>query len=78
MHVTTWVASQPALDRGVFVCGIVVGDQMQGLALWGLAVNQEQERQSFLMPMAREAHGDDRALRDMQGDKKGVVVPCRL
>ncbi len=71
MHVNTWVACQPPLDRGVFMRGVIVSDQMHRLALGDLAINQTQEAQPFLMPMARQARGDDRALRDMQGGKEG-------
>ena len=70
------MARQPPLDRGVFVRGIVVGDQRQGVALGDLAINQTQDRQPFLVPMARQARGDDRALRDMQGGKEcGGAMP---
>lgn len=70
MHVDARVAHQPPLDRGVFVCGIVVSDQMQGLARGDLAINQTQERQPFLVPMARPAGGDDRAFGNIQGGKE--------
>ncbi len=40
VHVDAWVPGQPPLDRGVFVGGIVVGDQMQGLVLRNLPINQ--------------------------------------
>ena len=70
MHVDARVARQPPLDRGVFVRGIVVGDQMQGLALGDLAINQPKKLQPFLVPMARQAGGDKGALRDMQGGKE--------
>ena len=71
MHVDARVARQPPLDRGMFVRGIVIGNQMQGLALGDLAINQTKECQPFLVTMAWQARGDDRALRDMQGGKEG-------
>ena len=40
VHVDAWVSYQPPLDRGVFVGGIVVGDQMQGFVLRNLPINQ--------------------------------------
>ena len=70
MHVDARVARQPPLDRGMFVRGIVVGDQVQGLALGNLTINQTKEPQPFLVPMARQAGGDDGALRDIQGGKE--------
>ena len=33
VHVDARVAREPSLNRGMFVCGVVVGNQMQGLAL---------------------------------------------
>jgi len=35
VHVHTRVARQPPLNRGVFVRGVIVGDQMQGFAPGG-------------------------------------------
>ena len=35
-----WVPYQPPLDRGVFVGGIVVDDQMQGVGLRNLPINE--------------------------------------
>ena len=70
VHVDARVVREPPLYRGVFVRGVVIGDQMQGLALWGLAINQTQERQPFLVPMPRQAGGDEGTLGDIQGGKK--------
>ncbi len=53
VHVHPRVACQPPLDRRVCVRGIVIGDQMQGLALGDLAINQTKKPQPILMPMAR-------------------------
>ena len=39
MHVDARVAPQPPLDRGVFMRGVIVGDQMQGLVLGDLTIN---------------------------------------
>jgi len=61
------VARESPLNCGVFVRGVIVGDQMQGLTLGDLAINQTQERQPFLVPMPRQAGGEDGALRDMEG-----------
>ena len=64
------VAVQPPLDRGVFMRGVIVGDQMQGLALGDLPINYTEEPQPFLVPMAWQAGGDDGALGDIQGGKE--------
>ena len=40
VHVDAGVPCQPPLDRGVFVGGIVSGDQMQGFVLRNLLINQ--------------------------------------
>ena len=81
MHLDARVACQPPLDHGVLVRGVVVGDQMQGLALGDLAIKQTQERQPFLVPMPRQAGGEDGALRDIEGGEErggpmALVVVC--
>ena len=70
MHVHTWVAREPPLNHGVFVRGVIVGDQMQGLVLGHAVINQTQEFQPFLVPMPRCAGGEDGALGDIQGGKE--------
>ena len=70
VHVNTRVARQPRLNRGVFVHGVIVGDQMDGLALGDLAINQTKEPQPFLVPMARQAGGDKGACGDIEGGKE--------
>ena len=70
MHVDARVAPQPPLDRRVCVRGVIVGDQMQGLALGDLAINQTKKSQPFLVPMAWQTRRDDRALGDIQGGKE--------
>ena len=45
MHVEPGVLGQPRLHRRVLVGGIVVGNQVQGLALGRLAVDLAQELQ---------------------------------
>ena len=70
VHVDARVAREPPLNRGVFVRGVVVGDQMQGLALGDLAINQTKERQPFLVPMPRQTGGEDGALRDIEGGEE--------
>lgn len=70
MHVYARVAVQPPLDRGMFVGGVVVGDQMHGFVPGDLAINQTEKPQPFLVPMAWLARGDDRALGHIQGGEQ--------
>jgi hypothetical protein len=62
---------QPPLHRGVFLRGVVVGEQMQGRARGKWTINQTQERQPSLGPMARQAGGEKGALGHSQGGKEG-------
>lgn len=68
VHVDARVAREPSLNRGVFVCGVVVGDQMQGLALGNVVINQTQEPQPLLASMAWQAGGEEGALGRQQGN----------
>ena len=52
MHVDARVTCEPSLNRGMGMCGIMVRDQVEGLALRNLAINQTKEPQPFLMSMA--------------------------
>ncbi len=76
VHVDARVAREPSLNRGVFVRGVVVGDQMQGLALGNVVINQTQEPQPFLMPMPRQAGGEDGASATLRAAKSVVVPWC--
>src|SRR5229473_6574810 len=58
VHVEARMAGQPLLDLGVFVCGIVIRDQMDLLACRGDVVNHAQEFQPLLMPVSVVAHAD--------------------
>ena len=76
------VAGEPQLNRGMFVRGVVVGDQMPGLTLGDLAINQTKDRQPFLVPRPRQAGGADGALRDIEGGEerggaRARVVVCQ-
>ena len=70
VHVHTRVARQPPLNHGVFVRGVIVGDQMQGLALGNLPDQSDEEPQPFLVPMPRQAGGEEGALRDIEGGEE--------
>ena len=50
--------------------GVIVGDQMQGLVLGNVAINQAKEPQPFLVSMARQAGGDEGAFGDIEGGKE--------
>jgi hypothetical protein len=50
--------------------GVIVGDQMQGRALGNLAVNETEEPEPFLGPVARQIGGEERALGHIQGGKE--------
>lgn len=49
---------EPALDFGMFMCGVVVGDQMDLSVLRSRLIDQSQKPQPFLMPMALLAEAD--------------------
>ena len=73
------VAREPPLHRGVFVRGVVVGDQMQGRARGDLAIKQTQERQPFLGPMPWQAGGEEGARRDIAGgEERGGGAMARV
>ena len=64
------VPRQPPLDRGGCRRRVRVGEPRQGLALGDRMINQTTEPQPFLRPRARQAGGEEGALRDMQGGKE--------
>ena len=55
MHVEAGILGQPGLNVGMFVGGVVVGDQVQWLVLGGLSVDPAQERQPLDMGVVRLA-----------------------
>ena len=71
MQVEPRMPLEPPLHLGVLVGGIIVGDEMQGLVLWRLVINQPQELQPFRVAMVRETRGDDFPFSDIQGRKQG-------
>ena len=76
MNVEARVASQPALDLGMFVGGVVVYDQMQFLLRWSLFVNQTQELESLLVAVSFLAGADHFAIGQIErGEKRGGTVP---
>src|ERR1700737_228562 len=61
---------KPRLHLGVLVWGIVVGDQVQVEALWGVAVDGAQEFKPFLMAMSLHALPDDAAGGDIESGQQ--------
>ena len=73
MHVEAGMLGQPSFDRGVFVGGVVVGDQMQVEAFGRAAVDEPQEFHPFLVTMALHAFADHFAGGDIEGGEQGSV-----
>ncbi len=64
------VACEPGQHLGVFVGGVVVEDDVDGLALWHLGLDGIQEPDEFLMAMALHAAADDLAFEHVEGGKE--------
>ena len=60
---------QPFPDFGVFVSGIVIDDGMDRLAFGDLGVNEVEEADELLMPMALHIAADDGAVEDVEGSE---------
>ena len=60
----------PGEHVGVFVCGVVVDDEMKLLVFRGLAVDQTQELESLLMAVAIHAGGHQLAIERIQRRKQ--------
>ena len=69
VHVDARMSLQPALDFGVFVGSVVIGDEVKFLGLWIEFVNHPQEAKPFLMAVPVVAHADDSAVQGAQGRK---------
>src|SRR6266851_9095624 len=52
-------AREPSLDPGMFLSGVVVGDQMHREFGGNLVLEMVEEADELLMPVARFALGDD-------------------
>ena len=74
------VLGQPFQNRRVFVCGVVVGHQMQGLVLRCFAVDLFEELQPFGVAVARLALADPLAVEQVKrGEQcRGSVAFIRL
>lgn len=62
VHVEAFVACEPALDLGVFVCRIVVGDKMNIEFGRRLLVDQTQKLQPLGVAMPLHASANDRSI----------------
>ena len=84
MHREAWMLVEPLLDTGVFMCGVVVGDQVQRLSLGRFAVDFLQELQPLGVGVALLTLCDDFAVQNVERCKQGrravalVVVRHRL
>ena len=71
----TRMAFEPSLDLGVLVGGVVVGDQVQGEAAWGGALDGTQKFEPLLMAMPLHALSDDLAGGDVEGGEQRRGAP---
>ena len=62
---------QPFADFGMFVSGIVVDDGMDRLAFGDLSVDEIEEANELLVPMALHVAADDGAVEDIEGGEQG-------
>lgn len=69
MHVKPRVFAQPPVRSGVFVRGIVIGDQVQRFVFGGFALHFFQELQPLGMGVALLALPDDLAVQDVERGK---------
>jgi hypothetical protein len=71
------VARRPALNRRLFVGGIVVDDKVELFVGGRLAIDETQELQPFLMAMTLHASGHHSAVKGVQsGKQRGSSMPA--
>ena len=78
MECPAWVPRQPGLDFRLFVCGVVVQDEVNRLVFWQLSLNRVEEADELLMPVALHVAADDEFVENIQAAKRVVVPPWRL
>ncbi len=71
------MALEPSAHPGVFVGGVVVEDDVDGLAGRNLRLDGVEEANELLMAMPLHVLADNGAVEDVEGGKQGVV-PLRL
>ena len=76
MHVESWMLVQPRLHSGVLMGGVIVGNQVQRLALGGLAINLGQQLQPFDVRVALLALPMTRVSSTLSAENR-EVVPLR-
>jgi hypothetical protein len=69
-------AAEPGANLGMFVDGLVVEDDVDGVAHRDLRLDGVEEADELLMAVALHAAADDLSLEDVQANS--VVVTCRL
>ena len=67
---------QPGSDFGLFVCGVVVQDDVYRFIFRQLSLNRVEEADKLLMPVALHVAADDGAVENIQGSKqcRGAVA----
>ena len=77
MHVESGMLGQPLLHNGMLVRGVVVGDQVQRLALGRLTVDLAQELQPLDVRVSLLALADDLTVQHIERRKqrRGAVTP---
>lgn len=76
MHVESWMLVQPRLHSRVLLGGVIVGNQVQRLALGDLAINLAQQLQPFDVRVALLALPMTRVSSTLSAENR-VVVPLR-
>jgi hypothetical protein len=69
VHVETGMAPQPLVDPGMFMGGVIVGNDMDGEIGRALLIDQLEEGEPFLMTVARRQTGDQFAFQIIQRGK---------
>jgi len=76
VKMNTLVGRRPALNRRVFVGGIVVDDKVELFVGGRLAIDHTQELQPFLMAMTLHASGEHTAVERVEsGKQRGGSMP---
>src|ERR1700752_1055472 len=70
MHVKAGVAIEPSGDRGMFMGGVIVGDDVDGEIARGLVIDGFEKGQPLLMAVAWRQTGDQLALEIVERGKQ--------
>ena len=71
MHVEPGMAVEPAGDRGMFMGGVIVGDDMDVEIGRGLGIDGFEKGEPLLMAVTRRQAGDQLALEIIERGKQG-------